>query len=490
MAKGNVLTKLRKMGYSRYEDFVAPLQRETTPPEPMQLKSQCYKGKILNHTIMENITLIDCNYEGACVTGSIFRNCKFINCSMDQADFEFCEFYNCEFETKQIYGCSFNSSSFVDTIFSSVSFESCTFTGVLFQKCSLSGVKIICSTLENAIYKQCSFFHMDLRCLNMDYIDFENPYMEDVTLPISQVTFMFGALQYLKNTKDAVFISKGNQGRMTPDEFFQEVAPLLCKHFSKTRQFFPLANIYLATGKLSEGRASVRQGVLAAMALKDFRMLKHFCKLTAYSNAFDSKALRDLYYNYICRIFPQQNGEIGVPNYTRHIMDIKGLLLSRIKSPNTSIVFETDIQQGESKKVGTLMDWIFSLAKRVGRFENGDIDVVLSYHSPLSVTIRLCGEEKPLAELMSAYFALAGLGHREMATLPVVSDFLRTLPQHTGEQQQQEELVRTCREELGVLSIHLSLLEFYIENFQVYSPNCETGYYFNSKAVSGRAMLT
>lgn len=490
MAKKSTLTKLRKMGYSRSEDFTATLQRDTAPPRPEHLKEHNFKGKILNHTIMEYVTLENCNYDSACVTGSIFRNCKFINCNLDQADFEFCEFYHCEFKTKKISGCSFNNSSFIDTSFCSVHFDSCTFTDTFFQKCPFDGVEISYSTLENAIFKRCSFFHMDLRYLNMDYIDLDQPYMEDVILPISQTPFMFGALQYLKATKDIVFVSKGNQGRMTPEEFFQEAAPLLRSHFAKTRQFFPLANIYLAERDIPEGMNAIRAGVLDAITARDFRMLKHFCKLTVSSGVFHPSAVSDLYYNYICRLFPQNGENQDIPNYARHIMDIKALLFNWTKSPTVSASFGTNIPQGEPQKTGTLIERIFSIAKHIGSFQSGDIDVVLSYHSPLSVTIQVRGGEEALAALLSAYLGLSGITNKEMLELPVVSAYRRGLPQRADDRQRgAEALIRAYRQELRVLSIHLFLLEYYVENFRTFSPDYETGYYFNAKSVSGRAML-
>ncbi len=489
MAGKNTLAKLRRMGYSRSEDFAAPLQRESAPPRPEHLHSKSFQGKILNHTIMEHITLDGCNYDSACVTGSIFRNCKFINCSMDQADFEFCEFYHCEFEIRKIFSCSFNSSSFIDTTFTSVHFDSCTFTGAFFQKCPLDGVTISYSTLENAVFKHCSFYHMDMRYLNMDYIELDHPYMEDVTLPISQIAFMFGALHYLKSTKDIVFVSKGNQGHMTPQEFFRDAAPLLCDHFTKTRQLFPLTNIYLSTEDCQKGEQSLKKGILDAMSVRDFRMLKHFCKLTASSNAFDPGFIRELYYNYICRIFPQHSDEEDIPNYARHIMDIKALLFSRLKKPSFSLSLETNIPQDEPQKTGTLVNWLFSLAKHIGGFQNNDIDIVLSYHSPLSVTINVSGEEEALSALLSAYLGLTGMTRGEMATLPVISAYQQGLPQH-GERLRRDadKAILTCSQELSVLSIHLSLLEYYAENFQVCSPGYETGYYFHGKGVPAQSM--
>lgn len=490
MAKKDALKKLRALGYARTEDFVAPIQRDTAPPEPKSLEDKDFKGQILNHTIMENITLLRCNYDAACVTGAIFRNCKFIDCSMDQANFEFCEFYQCEFSIKKVYGCSFNNSSFVESDFDGIHFDACTFTGAYFQRCPFRHVGISYSTLENAHFKQCSFYHMDIRYLNMDFVDLDNPYMEDVVLPISQVAFIFGAPQYLSNTKDTVFISKGNRGRMTLTEFFQETVPLLCSHFEKSKQFFPLANLYFAVGNSRAGAHAVEQGLAGSMANRDFRMLKHYCKLAAHSGAYHPSTLHQLYHNYICRLYPQYSLESGIPNYSRHITEIQTELFSKAKKPSFSITFKTNIRHGEFNLIGKLVNGIFSLTQHGGSFRSDDVEVVLGYHSPLSVTVHVSGEEKALAALLSACISLTGMPPEEVLELPMVSDCRNLITVRSKGGEELESAACALYQELCVLSIHMNVLEYYVENFQADTFGCETIYYFNSAADTEKIALS
>lgn len=489
MSKKNVLKRLRQLGYARSEEFVPSIQRSTAPPRPTDLKDKNFKGDILNHTIMEYVTLQRCNYDEACVTGSIFRNCKFIDCSLDRADFEFCEFYHCEFILKEIQGCSFNSSSFIDTSFNSIYFDCCTFTGAFFQRCLLDRVQITYSTLENAFFKQCSFYHMDIRYLNLDFIELDQPYMEDVVLPISQVSFIFGAPEYLKKTSDTVFVSKGNCGRMTPTTFFHEVVPLLCSHFIKTGQFFPLANLYFALGSYEDSIKAIEQGIRATMAVRDFRMLKYFCKLAANSNILPPSALRNLYHNFICRLYPQHSSETDIPNYARHIMEIKSLLFRKTKRPAVTLSLKTDICQGEHHKLGILVDRLFAMARCRGSFQNDDVEVVLGYHSPLAVTVRVCGDEDALTTLLSAYLSLTGMTVGEMLELPIIADYQRRFPVQTGYQQELESMAHTAYQEIAALSIHIVMLEYYVENFQSFPSGGETAYYFNCGAANRRSAL-
>lgn len=489
MSKNNTLKKLRQLGYARSDEFVSSVQHDTAPPRAKDLINKDFRGEILNHTIREYISFQKCRFDEACVTGAIFRNCKFIDCSLDRADFEFCEFYHCEFNIKKIDGCSFNSSSFIDTSFGNVFFDCCTFTGAFFQRCVFDRAQIKFSTLENALFKKCGFYNMDIRYLNMDYIDLEQPHMENVVLPLSQVSFIFGGPQYLKETTDAVFIAKGDHGRMTSATFFQQVVPLLRSHFQKTKQFFPLANLCFAIGNYKDGICAVKEGVRASMAIRDFRMLKYFCKLAADSDVFPPRTLRDLYHNYICRLYPQYSAEVDIPNYARHITEIKALLFSKAKRPTICLSLKTDINQGEHHKLGKLVDCLFAMAKCRGAFQKDDIEVVLGYHSPLTVTIRASGVEDELAALLSAYLSLTGMTVEEMLELPVVSDYHRMLPKQTEYQQKVRAITDTSYEEILELSIHIILLEYSVENFQLYSSSGETVFYFNSGAVSTRRAL-
>ncbi|MBQ9647768.1 MAG: pentapeptide repeat-containing protein, partial [Oscillospiraceae bacterium] len=200
--KSKTYERLRSLGYDRAENSENQVQHKT-------LRAENYASMMLNHMIMDHVTMENCDFTEACATGSIFRHCKFKNCELNQSDFEFCEFYNCEFESKTPILCSFNNSSFSNTDFHNIIFRNCTLTGALFTRCCWDGGKIWNSTLEGAKFRQCTFLKIDFRGLNMDYIELEKPYMDNVVLPLDQIPFMFGCLKYLRVTTDTVKISKG-----------------------------------------------------------------------------------------------------------------------------------------------------------------------------------------------------------------------------------------------------------------------------------------
>ena len=256
-----------------------------------------------------------------------------------------------------------------------------------------------------------------------------------------------------------------------------------------SKQFFPLANLYFALGSCDEGKDAVTKGILASMAIRDFRMLKHFCKLAADSDAFHPSTLRKLYHNYICRLYPQYSAELDIPNYARHITEIKALLFSKAKRPTFSLSLKTDIQQGEHHKLGILAGRLFDMANCRSAFQNDDIEVVLGYHSPLTVTVRASGDENELAALLAAYLSLTGMPAEKMLELPVVADYQHRLPEQIEYRQELKAAAENTYQEILALSIHVVLLEYCVENFQSYSSGSETVYYFNSSAVPKRSAL-
>lgn len=484
-----VLKKLRALGYTRPAGLGETIQYGAEPSQPQSVDGNEFQGEILNHTMAAHMMYHHCNFDRACMTGSIFRSCKFLDCTMDETDFEFCEFYDCSFQAQKHIGCSFNNSSFTNSQFRGIHFHSATFTGTFFQDCLFDRVKIDYSTLEGALFKQCSFYNVDFRDLNMDFIELAAPTMENVILSLDQIPFMFGAMQYLRTTTDSVYISKGKQAKMEPAQFFKETVPLLCKHFYKTEQFFPLANIYFAIGDDEKGKEAIKAGLRSAMALRDFRMLKYLCKLIAYSGVFSPSILHDLYNNYICRLFPQHSAGLDIPNYARHITEIKALLFSTPRKPSFRISFRTNISLHENEKLGKLFESIFSIGKCDGIFQSNDIEAVLQQNSPLVVTVRVSGEEDILTAILSTYVELAGISVEEDRELPVIFQYRQALQVRTDTENRLRLIGQAHRRDLLKSSIQIILLEYYIENFQQYSSCAVPLYYFNGNIPGKQSLL-
>ena len=460
------LNKLKNYGYSRQDKPIIEHENRT-------FCKKNFKEKLLNHSIMEHTPIKECNFDLAAITGSIYRHCTFIDNSFQETDFEFCEFMECKFWNKEPISCSYNNSNFINTDFYDIEFDSCTFTNAYFENCHFIGGRISFSTLENAIFKDCFFKDMDLRYLNMDYIELNDPHMENVVLPMAQIPFMYGGLQYLNNTKDSVKISKGKINSITPKEYFSNVIPLMEQHFAETKQYFPLANIHIALGRYDLALNALKEGLSISVENRDFRMLKYYCCLIAQSGCFKPGDLH-MFYNNICRLSPQGKENLNEQrNFVRHIGEIKSILFSSNPLPNLNITFRTNIVSQNISELSKVLEALFTITKTNIGYGGNQIEMLVSENSPLIIELKINGTEKALIALLSAFIKLTNEEQNALISLPtggLDSSFTNKLYVLTDEY---------CTK-IKELSVSLCLLEYYLENFTEYSFNNKTCYYYNN----------
>lgn len=331
----------------------------------------------------------------AAITGGIFTECTFNKTKLNNADLEFCNFSNCRFENENIYGVSFNNSDFVETNFTDVSMKSVTMTGCLLDNCLLNNVKISSSTLENACFKKCKLKNMDLRNLNMEFMEFIAPEMDNVVLPSSQVPYIFGCLEYLLTEPSNVYLSSKGNDKISVKEYLNEYLPLLKKHYTEEKEFFPLANIYMAESTVGTDEKSyekalgaIHDGIMQNNTQQDYRLLKFYMKLIADCKKIDNSTRMKLY-NAISTLNKDNESQSpSARNYRKHIADIKSYLFSD-GHKISSVKFITNILF-KHHKLGEVLNNLYEIAK----FDHDDsIEISLLQNSPLCIEIKFFGDE-------------------------------------------------------------------------------------------------
>ena len=363
----------------------------------------CYNGKdysyaSINGCRLHKSTFNKTDFQYAAITGSIFTECTFYETYLDNADLEFCNFSNCEFAKEKLTGVSFNNSDFIGTNFTNVSMKSVTLTGCLLDECLLDNVEISSSTLENACFKKCKLKNMDLRKLNMEFIEFIEPHMDNVTLPSSQVPYMFGCLEYLLKEPDNVFLSSKDNDKITIKEYLEEYLPLLKKHYEEEKEFFPLANIYMTESIVkNDGNAytqalnAILNGIMQNNTQQDYRLLKFYMKLITDCKTISNKDRHKLY-NAICMLNNDNESQSSAArNYRKHIAEIESYLFSNGHKVST-IKYITNIVIGHPE-LGEVLHKLYEMA----RFDNKDpIEITLSQNSPLCIEIKFFGDENKI----------------------------------------------------------------------------------------------
>lgn len=446
------LKKLKKYGYSRQN--ISEFEKDNRT-----IHKKNYKGMSLNRSILEYTEIKECNFDFASITGSIYRDCTFTDNSIHESDFEFCEFSNCNFQNKSPINCSYNNSNFINSRFFGVTFDACTFTSAYFEECQFNGGEIKYSTLENSAFKDCTFNNMDFRNLNMDFVEITSPHMNYVVLPMAQIPFMYGCMNYLLETKDAVKISKGKDADISVHEYLEKVVPLMKKYFDESGQYFPLSNIYIALKEYDLATQALKKGLSIAIENRDFRMLKYYCYLIAKSGCFRPDTLH-MFYNNICRLSPQGKGSMNeLKNYTRHIGEIKAILFEQTSISNLNMTIRTDIQSKNISKLSYILESIFSISKTDIGYGVNQVEILITENSPLIIELRVGGDENGLVCLLIAMMKLLNVEERANMFLPYIDTDNNCIQQ----------LYKTAKEYSSIIksyAVNLTLAEYYLGNFR------------------------
>ena len=462
------LKKLKKYGYSRQN--ISKLEKDNRT-----IYKKNYKGMSLNRSILEFAEIKECNFDYASITGSIYRNCSFTDNSMHESDFEFCEFSNCNFQNKSPINCSYNNSNFINSRFFDVTFDACTFTSAYFEDCQFNSGKIKYSTLENSVFKDCSFNNMDLRNLNMDFVELSNPHMTNVVLPMAQIPFMYGCLNYLLETKDDVKISKGKDAVISIQEYLEKVIPLMKKYFIESKQYFPLSNIYIALKEYEAATQALKNGLSIAVENRDFRMLKYYCFLIAKSGCFHPDTLH-MFYNNICRLSPQGTDSMNeLKNYTRHIGEIRAILFDQTSISSLNMTIRTDIQSKQISNLSRILESIFSISKTDIGYGRNQVEILITENSPLIIELRVSGDENGLICLLTAMTKLLNVEEKANLFFPYIDTDNNCIQQLYEKSEEYSRIIRSY-------SVTLTLVEYYLGNFR---KNCFKDipcYYYNSSA--------
>ena len=395
---------------------------------------------------------------------------------MDMADFEYCEFYKCKLTSKYKVIVSFNESNFINTEFSNITFSGCSFSGSFFENCIFENVKIEFTTFENAIFRNCFFKNMDMKILNLDFVEIENPRMDQVILPIEQIPNAIGVLGYCQNTTDNITFGSDSEIILSKEEYWNQVMPLLEEEYYHTKAYFPLANIYIVKQEYEKAIDILHKGLEDAVVNRDFRMLKFYCKLIKSSHCFDSRELHSFYHS-ICRLSPNPNSSENnslLRGYIRNIADIKNILFDSTKKPSLHMTFLTNISSSDKKPLGKLISWLFGITKMGSLEVPNTPSLKITENSPILIEIDVCGKENNLACLFHILLTLSDT----KCEIPLITMDHSEI--EIMKYNQLEEQASQCYHSCSEMGVTLTIAEYYFENCVMILPSDKNIYYYNS----------
>lgn len=445
-------------------------------------KNDNFNGTLITHSRFHDCTFICIDFRKAAVTGSIFERCTFDKCNLDNADFEFCEFRNCEIIIDTINGCSFNNSNFFVTDFKNILFDSCTFTGAYFEQSDIIKTTIEYSTLEGTCFNNCKFKNLDWRDINLEYVEFIEPSMDNVVLPFFQIPYMFGILKYLANTKDEVRISNDTSD-ISLDTYFEQGIPFLLNEYEERELYFPISNIYMFGRNTDYNKAFeyLAKEVSNLSSVRDFRGIKFCCKLMATSHLFKRKHLNKIYKNIIDKDISIDSNSAEMKSFARNIGEIRSILFKEEKESSLTIQIKANIGIEYSLRFANLMHQFQKLAKP-NHTDKIHASFVLAQNSPLLIDIKIHGDISFFSSILRSFLILSGVSAENCLVYPLVKSLMPKCQADASDMPNPKDILSTEQyyEQLKHDGIELTLLQYYVKNCDQFLDPCEKNYYMDN----------
>lgn len=114
------------------------------------------------------------------------QNIYLVNDEAKKSDFYRKEFSGSVIEKSQFLNCNFEKSSFVDMIFEQCDFSNSNFSECYWNRCEFRRCKCMGSDFHDSVLK-----HTKIVDCNMQYVNFNGTYLEQVLMSESDLTYAF-----------------------------------------------------------------------------------------------------------------------------------------------------------------------------------------------------------------------------------------------------------------------------------------------------------
>lgn len=394
-----------------------------------------------------------CNLNGTGFTDSIFKDVSFNNCTLDNANFESSYFFNCCFKNNLPYSSmSFAKSFIYQTTFEQIVFNQCRLNDISFNNSTIEGCAFDNSSFDGAIFNNTILDTISFKNMNLEYVQFNNVHLNNTSLPFPTIPFIINGIKYLKNTSDNVTIKSAKKGKISKEEYF-DIVVYLKTFYEKTKNYFPLANIYIAENDNQKTFNAIKDGMYQSILLNNYRQLKYYCILASSCNLLNIHQKKDLV-NFISKEFNNRLSEnfIFYSPIVNHFTELKNILQNSNDS-SLIISFKTNIDNKNYPVLSTFYKAIDLLVGVVGIESNYSINFTYNSNAEIIAIINSL-DPSVIVALITAVTTIFIAGIKGISQLPeVIGKFM------TMKQKIQKENCELAAKQLDNKKTHLEIIK-------------------------------
>lgn len=323
---------------------------------------------ILYESVFDECTCGDSDWTSLSGNGCRFKACDFYASKINNAALQHTLFDSAVFHRCEMRGSNFAYSLFAWAIISDSEIEGSAFTGAEFNHTVLQDCKIAHSNFELCKFQSTTFRHIDFKNLALKYTFFRDVHMEDVALPFMQMPYTFGGMKYIFTTEDSVQIASMSKRKpyLSIAEY-RSMLPKLIVFFASRRDYFPLANCYLANGQREFAEQANEAGIVSSAALHDFRKLYFYCVQAAQELELQRERRSQLYDQIRQIVASNQLNRAEYHEFRYYFPMIKELMFDNPHGhPTLAVSLHTNIGKDDFHSLGLLMRTLDEVAENCG----------------------------------------------------------------------------------------------------------------------------
>lgn len=413
-AQKNLMKNMKQKSFYREEQFVL-YENETI--------SSNFSGENLRRSYYIDSVIRKADLTNVGFSGSIFISTDFYDCTINNTKLDFCEFDNCNFvnstDNELLYLNFFESvicnSQFKNLDMHAANFTNAIFENVLFKDCTW---KSLC--LEGTVFKNTIFDNVKLQKLNFEFSFFDNVKMNNVRLPFPTIPYIFNGLKYLMNTQDSIRISSAasESGSISVEEYLNNIDDLII-FYTKTQNYFPLANILISQAKYDYAYAAILSGIkFSMMHIRNFRLVYYYSKLLQITEQFTHTQRANIYDIIIKHSNLPNWRPLDYYNFNCYINKIRNTLLNEVQDDFFVVTLNTNILCTEYSKISCLYQTLENIIRIVEEEQKKKIThyIEIRHNSPHEFFVKAFSDPAVLSLLLDA-ISLVCMGIGKLSNL-------------------------------------------------------------------------
>lgn len=345
-----------------------------------------FANRDLQRSLVTRAVFESCDFTESAATGVLWTDNEFLGCSFDRADFEFSDLSRCKFlpaasgAPTTVIGAGFNGVVLrglrAERLVSrGSSFAYADFSGAELHDCELGG------TFEGCIFSHAILSGISLMETNIDYADFQDCTLNDVSLPFLTLPYVFGIRPYQVGDSLKVAVPKQLGGAGVAQDQLDDLADDVIMFFAARGEYFPAANMALMMQRHDDLAALFSDGLREALRSEDYRAIKMMCKLIraaeAQTGRFGRSTLRK-FYNLITTCVGLSENPAVRNQYELHDGQIRAYLLG---GPSDYLQIQFVSNSEDTTEANRISGLVVEILERVCQIAGADVKVIASRYS-------------------------------------------------------------------------------------------------------------